>query len=122
MTSCQFCAEPVIGGATAHWMCGGILPDDLRERPIAVADHIVRMLEHRNRQGGQMKRRPWTRDQLLARTRDELTDYFDRGLALALGVGKVRWTKDGLTLAPARAAAHRRRECAPTEALFEIPT
>jgi hypothetical protein len=121
MTACRFCAEPVVGGGAAHWICGGVLPDNPRERPIAVADHIARLLQRRNRQGAVLKRRPWTRDQLLAHTRPELREHFDAGLALALDASKVRWTKDGLTLAPARTATDRRRDCAPTAALFDIP-
>jgi hypothetical protein len=116
--ACRFCAEPVIGSATTHWMCGGVLPDNPRERPIATADHVVRLLNRRTPQGAQLRRRPWTRDQLLAHTRDELLPHFEAGIALALDAGRVRWTKDGLTLAPVRTAAPR---CAPTDALFDIP-
>jgi hypothetical protein len=117
--TCSFCGEPVLGDGSAHWMCGGYLPVDRHERPIAAADHIVRLLERKTQQGKQLKRRPWTRDQLWYHMRPELTPHFESGLALALDAGRVRWQNGALTLAPVRTA--RRRTCEPTEGLFEIP-
>lgn len=119
MSACPFCGEPVLGGGSVHWVCGGYLPADRHERPIAAADHIVRLLERRTRQGKQLKRRPWTRDQLWYHMRPELVEHFEDGLALALDAGKVRWLKGELTLAPVRTT---RPRCEPTtEGLFEIP-
>jgi hypothetical protein len=96
--NCSYCGQSVTDDYV-HWTCGGILPADKREYPMAVASHIVRLLTRR--QGRNAKRIPWTAHRLQMHIRPELVLHFDQGLALAMKSGAVIF--DGLTYKPAPA-------------------
>jgi hypothetical protein len=120
-TTCRFCGEEVVGGGSAHWACGGVLPDSERECPIAIADHVVRLLERKTRQGKQMKRRPWTRQELWGHVRPELAPYFKDGLNLAVEAGKIRRDGSKFTLTPTRVPQRPERDDGSAIGLFDLP-
>ena len=84
MTSCTFCGADTTTGSTAHWRCGGILPDDPRQAAVSAADHIVRLLTPKRvqREDGRTFRKPpeaLSPAQLRAKLRPELYEHFDDG-------------------------------------------
>jgi hypothetical protein len=125
MTDCTFCGQAVTTGATAHWRCGGILPDDPRHAAVSVADHIVRLLTPRREFMGTgyrtVRPAPLTRDSLRARLRPELLEYADDGIDLALAARRIDVAPEGAITLAAAPLRKREHDDGSAEGLFELP-
>lgn len=120
---CIFCHGPVTGG-TAHWRCGGILPDNPRHAAISVAEHTVRLLTPKRVHNGAGKvvrgaAVVLSADELRDRLRPELLDAFQDGLDLALQAGAISPTAGGFKLA-VKSKTRPVRDDGSDDGLFEL--
>ena len=130
MTTCTFCGGATTHDGTAHWACGGVLPDDPRHAAVSVADHLVRVLTPKrvSRPDGRagVVRKPaevMSPAQLRACLRPELYEHFDAGLALALAAGAVRQESGGsYRLTPARRRSAKPKDDGSAPGLFGLGT
>jgi hypothetical protein len=123
--NCMFCHEATADNTTAHWKCGGILPDDPRHAGVSVADHIVRLLTpHRVPVGsGAYRKLPaptLSLDELRARMRPELVEHFGDGLALAREAGAVCQSGDKVRLARTERKPSTPRDDGTEPGLFDL--